>query len=155
MIRNQIPEIRNLIWCPGSELNWRHKDFQSFALPLSYRGVSDFGCRISDVRYLKSDIRYLKFVAGVGFEPTTFRLWAWRAANCSTPLCRISDFRCRISDLKSEIWNLKSEIVGAHGFEPWTSSLSEKRSSQLSYAPFRISDIGYQKSDYVNKKRLV
>ena len=24
-------------------------------------------------------------VTGVGFEPTTSRLWAWRAANCSTP----------------------------------------------------------------------
>ena len=26
-------------------------------------------------------------------------------------------------------------MVGAHGFEPWTSSLSEMRSNQLSYAP--------------------
>gem|GEM_PF-4263156 len=27
-------------------------------------------------------------------------------------------------------------MVGAHGFEPWTSSLSVTRSDQLSYAPF-------------------
>ena len=27
-------------------------------------------------------------VAGAGFEPATSRLWAWRAANCSTPRCR-------------------------------------------------------------------
>ena len=26
-------------WCHGAELNHRHKDFQSSALPLSYRGL--------------------------------------------------------------------------------------------------------------------
>ena len=26
-------------------------------------------------------------------------------------------------------------MVGVHGFEPWTSSLSETRSNQLSYTP--------------------
>ena len=28
-------------------------------------------------------------VAGVGLEPTASRLWAWRAANCSTPRCSV------------------------------------------------------------------
>src|SRR3989339_258121 len=27
------------IWCHGAELNCRHKDFQSSALPLSYHGL--------------------------------------------------------------------------------------------------------------------
>lgn len=30
-------------------------------------------------------MRLIFLVAGVGLEPTTSRLWAWRAANCSTP----------------------------------------------------------------------
>ena len=34
--------------CPGSESNWRHKDFQSYALPLSYRGNS-----ASDAQFLR------------------------------------------------------------------------------------------------------
>ena len=29
---------RSIGWCHGAELNHRHKDFQSSALPLSYRG---------------------------------------------------------------------------------------------------------------------
>ena len=36
---------------------------------------------------------------------------------------------------------LWSRMVGAHGFEPWTSSLSEMRSNQLSYAPFLLSRV--------------
>lgn len=31
---------------------------------------------------------------------------------------------------------INKKMVGAHGFEPWTSSLSVTRSDQLSYAPF-------------------
>ncbi len=31
------------------------------------------------------DYRDLLMVAGAGLEPATSRLWAWRAANCSTP----------------------------------------------------------------------
>ena len=31
-------------------------------------------------------------------------------------------------------------LVGAHGLEPWTSSLSETRSNQLSYAPKKCHD---------------
>ena len=32
------------------------------------------------------------------------------------------------------VW-LEGVVVGAHGLGPWTSSLSETRSNQLSYAP--------------------
>ena len=156
--------------CPGSELNWRHKDFQSFALPLSYRGPFNFRIKISDFRLnLKSKIINLKFrVAGVGFEPTTSRLWAWRAANCSTPLCfdvasaksnfvkiylyYYISFYCNlynlneampafVVDITTSAWRcppsfcaaeLRRGAVGDDGFEPSTSSLSEKRSNQLS-----------------------
>ena len=34
-------------WCPGADLNHRHEDFQSTALPLSYPGMEKhdaFGC---------------------------------------------------------------------------------------------------------------
>ena len=33
-----------------------------------------------------------------------------------------------------------TKLVGAHGLEPWTSSLSETRSNQLSYAPKKCHD---------------
>lgn len=29
--------------------------------------------------------QFIFSVAGVGYDPTTFRLWAWRATSCSTP----------------------------------------------------------------------
>ncbi len=133
-------------------MNCRHKDFQSFALPLSYHGLLVAGIRFEGIKpqhsnsglssstltknyskifvagvgfegakpqqlnrihlalflrivfsslcfsifilvptvgshHLLSQKNYSKiFVAGVGFEPTTSRLWAWRAANCSIPL---------------------------------------------------------------------
>jgi len=28
-------------WCPGADLNHRHEDFQSTALPLSYPGMGE------------------------------------------------------------------------------------------------------------------
>lgn len=31
--------INDLKWCPGADLNHRHADFQSAALPLSYPGA--------------------------------------------------------------------------------------------------------------------
>ena len=38
-------------WCPGAELNHRHADFQSAALPLSYLGFSpDRGERLNEKR---------------------------------------------------------------------------------------------------------
>ena len=32
----------DVFWCRGGDLNSRHKDFQSFALPLSYLGITFF-----------------------------------------------------------------------------------------------------------------
>jgi len=32
--------LKMIGWCPEAELNHRHKDFQSFALPLSYLGMA-------------------------------------------------------------------------------------------------------------------
>jgi hypothetical protein len=36
--RSSEPARNGVEWCHGAELNHRHKDFQSSALPLSYRG---------------------------------------------------------------------------------------------------------------------
>ena len=46
-------------WWFRPELNWRHTDFQSVALP--------------------TELQNQTMVARVGFEPTASRLWAWRA----------------------------------------------------------------------------
>ena len=51
-------------WWSRSESNQRHKDFQSFALPTELRD---------------------HLVAGEGFEPTTFGLWARRATRLLHP----------------------------------------------------------------------
>ncbi len=47
-----------------------------------------------------------------------------------------------MSKCTPEIIRLKkfTKLVGAHGLEPWTSSLSETRSNQLSYAPKKCHD---------------
>ena len=34
-------KINRLKWCPGVDLNHRHEDFQSTALPLSYPGTGE------------------------------------------------------------------------------------------------------------------
>ncbi len=36
-----LKNIRDYLekWCPGADLNHRHADFQSAALPLSYPGI--------------------------------------------------------------------------------------------------------------------
>jgi hypothetical protein len=55
---------------------------------------SDIGIRISDrLSDIRIPISEIRDVAGAGFEPATSRLWAWRAANCSTP--RYSDLKIR------------------------------------------------------------
>lgn len=42
------PHFANIFWCRGSESNRRHMDFQSIALPLSYRGLLSckMGCGV-------------------------------------------------------------------------------------------------------------
>ena len=60
-------------------------------------------------------IPYTKLIAGAGFEPTTFGLWAQRATGLLHPALNL--------------------LVGLGGFEPPTSRLSGVRSNQLSYRP--------------------
>ena len=57
--------------CPVPESNQRHEDFQSSALPTELTG---------------------HWVAGVGFEPTTFGLWARRASGLLHPAILVSAF---------------------------------------------------------------
>ena len=57
--------------CPVPESNQRHEDFQSSALPTELTG---------------------HWVAGVGFEPTTFGLWARRASRLLHPAILVSAF---------------------------------------------------------------
>ena len=47
-----------------------------------------------------------------------------------------------------------SRLVGAHGLEPWTSSLSETRSNQLSYAPALRKASGPPETEQCNAARL-
>ncbi len=60
--------------CPEPESNQRHEDFQSSALPTELSGQ--------------------KKIAGAGFEPTTFGLWARRASRLLHPA---TIFSCRLS----------------------------------------------------------
>ena len=55
--------------CPEPESNQWHEDFQSSALPTELSGHT----------------QYFVWVAGAGFEPTTFGLWARRATRLLHP----------------------------------------------------------------------
>ncbi len=59
-------------------------------------------------------------VGDVGLEPTT---------PCSQSTCA--------SQLRQSPIFLPKRMVGVHGLEPWTSTLSVSRSNQLSYTPLR------------------
>ena len=45
-------------------------------------------------------------------------------------------------NLKNKFWEGRNKTVGAPGFEPGTSYLSDKRSNQLSYAPLEWTQAG-------------
>ena len=57
-----------------------------------------------------------------GFEPATYTLRTYRAANCAISPYILQDVNPAI-------------LVGTNGLEPSTSCMSSKRSNQLSYAP--------------------
>lgn len=57
-----------------------------------------------------------------GFEPATYTLRTYRAANCAISPYILQDVNPAI-------------LVGTNGLEPSTSCMSSKRSDQLSYAP--------------------
>ena len=57
----------------------------SAALPLCYPSILP----LSGLCFVLSAPRLTALVeAGDGLEPSTFRIWDWRAANCSTPPCK-------------------------------------------------------------------
>ncbi len=61
------------------------------------------------------DIIYNLLVAGVGFEPTTFRLWAWRATGLLHPASKKNAVAERLgSDLLSH--TLRCSTISAEGF---------------------------------------
>ena len=74
---------------------------------------------------LKSEII---LVAGAGLEPATSRLWAWRAANCSTP-------RRSTDTIKKNIFcqfggrggNRTHMVVKPYDFESYASACSATR----------------------------
>ena len=62
--------VRVKVWCLTT---WRLPNIETTRVPPSY--------------FIRlSLVRLLFMVAGIGFEPTTFGLWARRANLCSTPL---------------------------------------------------------------------
>ncbi len=83
--------FNNFKWWFQTELNCRHTDFQSVALPTELwnhimavlTGVKPAISSVTErhVNHYTTE----PLVAGVGLEPTTSRLWAWRATNCSIP----------------------------------------------------------------------
>ena len=99
-----------------------------------------------------------KFVAGDGFEPPTFWLWARRAARLLYPaiITKIKTPKCQFDFL--------FYYVGVPGLEPGTSSLSVTRSNHLSYTPsiFKLAQGEHfskssknQKNAFINSKRKV
>ena len=77
-------------WWLQRELNQRHKDFQSSALPTELWSQMAVPTRIELAIFCvtgRRDNRYTTepLVAGEGFEPTTFGLWARRATKLLHP----------------------------------------------------------------------
>ncbi len=80
-------------WWLRAESNHRHEDFQSSALPTELRSqIMAVPTRIELAIFCvtgRRDNRYTtrpkKMVAGAGFEPTTFGLWAQRATRLLHP----------------------------------------------------------------------
>ena len=62
-------------------------------------------------------------VAGVGFEPTILKVWAWCLNHLATQLCLGWDLRVELSDLVSQtsiqtVGFTSTYLVGALGIEP-------------------------------------
>jgi hypothetical protein len=60
-------------------------------------------------------------------------LWRRRGSNPQPPACKAGALPVELRPRMTA--TPQAALVGAHGFEPWTSALSGLRSSQLSYAP--------------------
>ena len=79
-----------------------------------------------------------EMVAGTGFEPATFGLWAQRATGLLHPAPKANQTPRDLNPRPPfQIWDLKSQIflVGLGRVELPTSRLSGVRSNQLSYRP--------------------
>ena len=76
--------------CPEPESNQWHEDFQSSALPTELSG----------------HVRLKSLVAGIGFEPMTFGLWARRASRLLHPA------------LLNYFLSHYEKVMGRGGFEP-------------------------------------
>ena len=92
-----------------------------------------------DTLYRLSYISIVNVVAGAGFEPATFGLWARRAASCSTPRCK---------PLLAGMQFIKEMVEGA-GFEP-----AKAKPADLQSAPFSHSGTSPRLILISNKKRL-
>ena len=80
--------------CPVPESNQRHEDFQSSALPTELTG---------------------HWVAGVGFEPTTFGLWARRASRLLHPAIIINLLKREWAEVDS---NHRSKLQQIYSLSP-------------------------------------
>ena len=83
-------------WCPRPELNWRHADFQSAALP------TELQRHIEQNFFCPTAPKMLKLATRNGLEPSTSSVTGWRANRLH--------HRARL-------------VVGTTGLEPVTSCL--------------------------------
>ena len=90
-----------------------------------------------------------RVVAGVGFEPTAFGLWAQRATNCSTPRYG--------KNMKTKTENPANRtlrnMVAEAGFEPATFGLWARRATELLHSAIYSPIFGcYNSILYCQKK---
>ena len=93
--------------CPEPESNQRHRDFQSLALPTELSGQK---------------------IAGTGFEPMTFGLWARRASRLLHPAI------LSLENILEYCTVLLFSKVGGEGFEPSKAMLTELQSAPFGHS---------------------
>ena len=113
-----IPKLSNKILgnnrCPEPESNQRHEDFQSSALPTELSG---------------------HWVAGIGFEPMTFGLWARRASRLLHPA--LSYLVLLFSEWTEVDSNHRSKMQQIYSLSPLASRESVHRNYSVSKADDR------------------
>jgi len=138
-------------WWRWQESNLRPPECKSGALPSELHPQAE-----AAISNLKSEITRRVLVAGTGFEPATFGLWAQRATGLLHPASKRFFSLRIISNFKSEISNYRERyLVGLGRLELPTSRLSGVRSNQLSYRPVSdCSKAGRISARFINVKLI-
>ncbi len=136
-MQSNFQQLPKIFWWRWQESNLRPPECKSGALPAELHPliIPNFRFHIPNWSGIWNLESAIDLVAGTGFEPATFGLWAQRATGLLHPAI---SFFTTFRYFKFQIWNFKlpeGYVVGLGRLELPTSRLSGVRSNQLSYRP--------------------